>query len=129
MKMEVPSEAISISMPQGYVAAVDEEAKRYGFNRSEFIRVLFDAYYTVAARMILLGEREDRKNSKTSLPDYFPEVLPHKKQEADAWLKDYLKIVIRITREAEQRKKETGSVDQPAVDVSWRPEEDESTDN
>jgi metal-responsive CopG/Arc/MetJ family transcriptional regulator len=32
----------SISLPAGYAATMDREAKRSGFNRSELIRVLFE---------------------------------------------------------------------------------------
>jgi len=102
---------ISISLPPGYARSLDEEASRYGFNRSEFVRVLFDAYLTVIAGMIRDGHREPNIDPITKLSDFFPEVLPHRKEEAHQWLHDYLRLVIRIQKEAEERKKKTGSVD------------------
>ncbi len=112
---------ISISLPPGYARSLDEEASRYGFNRSEFVRVLFDAYLTVIAGMIRNRQREPNVDPITKLPDFFPEVLPHRKEEAQRWLHDYLRLVIRIHREAAERKKKTGSVNGDYVSFD-RPE-------
>jgi hypothetical protein len=102
---------ISISIPPGYARALDEESSRYGLNRSEFVRVLFDACLTVSAGMILDGKREPAIDSDTKLPDFFPEVLPHKKAEAKEWLHGYLRVVMKIMKEREELKKVSGGVD------------------
>ncbi len=114
-------EHFSISLPPGYADSLTEEGKRYGFSRSEFIRVLCDAYYTVSARMISEGKRERTKSPKTGLEDYFPEVLPHRRAEAEEWLHDYIRLVLRIVEEAQERKEQAGSVEQDAVDITLRP--------
>ena len=106
---------ISISLPPGYAQALDQESQRYGFNRSEFIRVLFDAYLFVAAKMIHEGKREPNIDPKTKLPDFFPEILPHKKDEATEWLHGYLRVVLRIVKERAEQKEETGNVDRDTV--------------
>jgi len=57
-------------------------------------------------------------NPITKLTDVFPEVLPHRKEEANEWLHGYLRLVIRIQKEREELKKATGSV---GVDTVLRP--------
>jgi len=106
---------ISISLPPGYAKSLDEESSRYGFNRSEFIRILFDAYLTATVEMIYDGKREPTVDATTKLPDFFPEILPHRKEEATEWLNGYLRLVIRIQKEREELKKTTGSVDADTV--------------
>ena len=98
---------ISISIPDGYPKCLDEESSRYGLNRSEFIRILFDAYLTVAAAQVNHRMRE------TS--DFFHDVFPHRREESTAWLHDYLRIVIKIYKERETQKKGTGSIDRDSV--------------
>jgi len=68
--------------------------------------------------MIYDGKREPTVDSKTKLPDFFPEILPHKKEDAIEWLHGYLRLVIRIQKEREELKKTTGSVD---VDTVFAP--------
>jgi hypothetical protein len=106
---------ISISLPVGYVESIDEESKRYGLKRSEFVRVLFDAYLSVKARMVMNEQREPDIAPKTNLEDFFPDVLPHRKAEAHEWLHDYLRLVIRILKESKERKETTGTVDRDSV--------------
>jgi hypothetical protein len=95
----------SISMPPGYADSLEEEAKRYGFNRSEFLRVLFDAYLVVASGMIQEGKREEAKR-------FFYDAVPHRRQEAEEWLDGYLRLVLRIAKEAAERKANGGSLDE-----------------
>jgi hypothetical protein len=106
---------ISISLPRGYVQSLEEESGRYGFNRSEFVRILFDAYLTVSAGMIVDGKRQPTVDSKTNLPNFFPEIFPHKKEEANEWLHGYLRVVIRIFNERQALKTKTGSVGMDSV--------------
>lgn len=114
----------SISLPRGYADSLTEEAKRYGLNRSEFVRVLCDGYYTIAASMMVQGKREHWKEPDSGLDDYFPEVLPHRKAEAHEWFRDYIRLVLRIVKNAEERKRQTGSVEQDSVDITLRPEDE-----
>ena len=107
---------ISISLPPGYVRCLEDESLRYGFNRSEFIRVLFDAYLTVTASMISAGKRESTIDSVTKRKDLFPEVFPHKKAEVNEWLDGYVRLVIRIFNERKTLKETSGSVEVDSVD-------------
>lgn len=113
----MPYDNFSISLPGGYAQALDREAKRYGFNRSEFIRTLFEGYWTVAATETIKGLRKPDVDPETGVPDFFPETLPHYKAEANEWLQRYLRLVLRIVREAEERKKHAGSIDRDAVEI------------
>ena len=108
-------EHISISLPRGYAQSLDEESSRYGLNRSELIRVLCDGYFYATAEMIKSGKRESIPDPKTKLHTFFPEVLPHRREEADKWLHDYLRLVIRIHGEAVERKEKTGSVEADSI--------------
>ncbi len=105
---------ISITLPPGYAESLDQESSRYGLNRSEFIRVQFDAYLLVAFRMTERGER-GRIDTAKACEDFFPEVLPHRKAEAGVWLEHYLELVIRIVEESGQRKRTMGHVDRDNV--------------
>lgn len=105
---------ISITLPPGYSDSLNQESARYGFNRSEFVRVLFDAYLTVAGHMILDGRREPRVDER-GLQEFFPDVLPHRKAEAEVWLDQYLRLVIRIAKEREELKRNTGSVEKDSI--------------
>ena len=89
-------EHISVSLPRGYAQSLDEESSRYGLNRSELIHVLCDGYFYVTAGREI--------TSKT----FFPDVLPHRREEADQWLDEYLRLVIRIPRGSGEAKTEDG---------------------
>ncbi len=120
---------ISITLPPGYLDSLEQESKRYGLNRSEFIRTLFDGYLRVTAEMILSGEREWPINRETKLEEFFPDVLPHRKAEANKWLGNYLRLILKITKESGEHKKKTGSVDRNSVwDVLPREEPTSSVD-
>jgi len=46
---------------------------------------------------------------------YFPDAFPHNRAEADEWLNDYLRLVIRIHEERRQQKKDAGAVDRESI--------------
>ena len=125
----MPYDNFSISLPPGYADAMDREAKRYGFNRSEFIRTLFEGYWTVAATEITKGLRKPDVDPKTGAPDFFPKTLPHRKVEANEWFQRYLKLVIRIAWEAQERKRHIGSIDRDTVEIDHNLINDEHPDS
>lgn len=80
-----------------------------------FFRLECDAYLSVVATMIHDGKREPNVDPTAKLLDFFPKILPHKREEATEWLHDYLRIVLRIVKERVNQKNETGTVDQDGV--------------
>ena len=69
--------------------------------------MLCDAYLTVIAAHVDLGERKSG--------DFSYDVLPHEKAEATACLHDYLRSVMRLVKERQTLKEKTGSVDRYSV--------------
>lgn len=55
------------------------------------------------------------RRRRAGLPDFFPELVGEANDEAHRWLHDYLRIVIRIAKEREELKNESGSVDRDSV--------------
>ncbi len=106
---------ISISLPPGYLHVLNEESARYGLNRSEFVRVLLDAYLTASLQQIEAGKRPAGTHARTGLETLFPHIFPHKREEAEEWLHNYLRLVIRIFNERAELKKKRGSVDEDAI--------------
>ena len=98
---------ISITLPPGYRESIEEESNRYGLNRSEFVRVLFDGF---------LRSVVDKERSGTSdVQALFPHVLPHRRAEAEAWLHDYVRLINRIVDKSAQHKAEHGNLDRGSV--------------
>jgi hypothetical protein len=102
----MPSDKFSLSLPPGYEAELEHQASYWGFNRSEFIRVLFDAYLTVALQREARGLRDER-----SQPTSFPSVFPHRREQADQELREFAELVIRIHENAQARKQASGTVE------------------
>jgi hypothetical protein len=66
--------------------------------------------------MITRGKRDAGTDPVSGVPDFFPDLFPHRKAEANEWLDEYLRIVVKIAREREELKRRTGSVQGDSIE-------------